>query len=101
VEGRFRRFDGEFRWFLFRGSPLRDRFGESREVVRNKYDLEERKRAEDALRKKRGTVAIRLENSAIGVVLTDLFGRFLATNHVFQAMVGYTEGSFALLIFWT
>ena len=27
VEGRFRRFDGEFRWFLFRGSPLRDRSG--------------------------------------------------------------------------
>ncbi len=22
VEGRFRRWDGEFRWFLFRGSPL-------------------------------------------------------------------------------
>jgi PAS domain S-box-containing protein len=31
------------------------------------------------------------ENSAIGVALTDLNGRFLATNHVFQAMVGYTE----------
>ena len=27
VEGRFRRFDGEFRWFLFRGSPLHDRSG--------------------------------------------------------------------------
>ena len=27
VEGRFRRFDGDFRWFLFRGSPLRDRSG--------------------------------------------------------------------------
>src|SRR5260370_32352304 len=27
VEGRFRRFAGEFRWFLFRGSPLRDRSG--------------------------------------------------------------------------
>jgi PAS domain S-box-containing protein len=27
VEGRFRRFDGEFRCFLFRGSPLRDRSG--------------------------------------------------------------------------
>ena len=24
VEGRFHRFDGEFRWFLFGGSPLRD-----------------------------------------------------------------------------
>jgi PAS domain S-box-containing protein len=30
VEGRFRRFDGEFRWFLFRGSPMRDRSGKSR-----------------------------------------------------------------------
>jgi PAS domain S-box-containing protein len=30
VEGRFRRFDGEFRWFLFRGSPLRDHRGRSR-----------------------------------------------------------------------
>ena len=27
VEDRFRRCDGEFRWFLFRGSPLRDRSG--------------------------------------------------------------------------
>src|SRR5258707_13799085 len=27
VEGRFRRFDGEFRWFLFRASALRDRLG--------------------------------------------------------------------------
>ena len=27
VEGRFRRFDGEFRWFLFRGSPLHERSG--------------------------------------------------------------------------
>ena len=27
VEGRFRLFDGEFRWFLFRGSPLHDRSG--------------------------------------------------------------------------
>jgi PAS domain-containing protein len=27
VQDRFRRFDGEFRWFLFRGSPLRDRSG--------------------------------------------------------------------------
>ena len=27
VEGRLRRRDGEFRWFLFRGSPLRDQSG--------------------------------------------------------------------------
>jgi len=51
VEGRFRRFDGEFRWFLFRGSPLRDRSGKVAKWYGTNTDLEERKRAEDALRK--------------------------------------------------
>ena len=50
VEGRFRRFDGEFRWFLFRGSPLRDRSGKVAKWYGTNTDLEERKRAEDALR---------------------------------------------------
>src|ERR1700687_2959224 len=50
VEGRFRRFDGEFRWFLFRGSPLRDRSGKVSKWYGTNTDLEERKRAEDSLR---------------------------------------------------
>jgi PAS domain S-box-containing protein len=50
VEGRFRRFDGEFRWFLFRGSPLRDQSGNVAKWYGTNTDLEERKRAEDALR---------------------------------------------------
>src|SRR5271163_1583009 len=50
VEGRFRSFDGEFRWFLFRGSPLRDRSGKVAKWYGTNTDLEERKRAEDALR---------------------------------------------------
>src|SRR5467141_1638451 len=91
VEGRFRRFDGEFRWFLFRGSPLRDRSGKVAKWYGTNTDLEERKRGEDALRKSEERWRSVFKNSAIGVVLTDLFGRFLATNHVFQAMVGYTE----------
>jgi transcriptional regulator with PAS, ATPase and Fis domain len=50
VEGRFRRFDGKFRWFLFRGSPLRDRSGKVSKWYGTNIDLEERKRAENALR---------------------------------------------------
>src|SRR5882762_6430600 len=41
VEGRFRRFDGEFRWFLFRGSPLRDRSGKVAKWYGTNTDLEE------------------------------------------------------------
>src|ERR1700731_1792791 len=91
VEGRFRRFDGEFRWFLFRGSPLRDRSGKVAKWYGTNTDLEERQRAEDALRKSEERWRSVFENSAIGVALTDHNGRFLTANHVFQAMVGYTE----------
>jgi len=91
VEGRFRRFDGEFRWFLFRGSPLRDRSGKVAKWYGTNTDLEERKRADEALRKSEERWRSVFENSAIGVALTDLNGRFLATNQVFQTMVGYTE----------
>src|SRR5205809_4525578 len=36
---------------------------------------------------------------AIGVALTDLNGRFLATNHVYQTIVGYTEEELRALYF--
>ena len=91
VEGRFRRFDGIFRWFLFRGSPLRDQSGKVAKWYGTNTDLEERKRAEDALRKSEERWRSVFDNSAIGVALTDLNGRFLATNHVYQTIVGYTE----------
>ena len=99
VEGRFRRFDGEFRWFLFRGSPLRDRSGKVAKWYGTNTDLEDRKRAEDALRKSEERWRSVFENSAIGVALTDLNGRYLATNHVYQTIVGYTEEELRALRF--
>jgi PAS domain S-box-containing protein len=61
-------------------------------------DITERKKNEDALRAAHAQVLRSeerwrsvFENSAVGVALTDLNGRFLATNPVYQKMLGYTE----------
>jgi PAS domain S-box-containing protein len=50
LEARLRRFDGEYRWFLFRGVPLRDESGNIVKWYGSSTDIEDRKRAEGALR---------------------------------------------------
>ena len=58
-----------------------------------------RKRTEEALRKSEERWRSVFENSAIGVALTDLNGRFLATNPTYQKMLAYTEAEFQSLSF--
>jgi formate hydrogenlyase transcriptional activator len=50
IEARLRRADGEYRWFLFRASPFRDESGNIVKWFGTNTDIEDRKRAEDALR---------------------------------------------------
>src|ERR1700726_1167656 len=50
MEGRLRRHDGEYRWFLFRAEPLRDESGNIFKWYGSSTDIEDRKRAEQALR---------------------------------------------------
>src|SRR6267143_298737 len=50
TEGRLRRFDGEYRWLLFRASPLRNDSGRIVKWYGTNTDFEERKLAEEALR---------------------------------------------------
>ena len=50
AEGRLRRFDGEYRWFLFRTNPLLDDAGEVVKWFGVNIDIEDRKRAVEALR---------------------------------------------------
>src|SRR5882762_7815815 len=49
-EMRLRRADGEYRWFLVRTVPLRDERGKIVKWYGTSTDIEDRKRAEDALR---------------------------------------------------
>ena len=50
TEARMRRFDGEYRWFLFRANPLRDEAGNIVKWYGTNVDIEDRKRAGEALR---------------------------------------------------
>src|SRR5882724_9626487 len=50
LEARLRRFDGEYRWFLFQAEPLRDELGNIVKWYGSSTDIEDRKRAEEALR---------------------------------------------------
>jgi PAS domain S-box-containing protein len=98
-EARVRRADGEYCWWFIRNVPLRDETGKLLRWYGTAIDVEDRKRAEQALRKSEERWRSVFENSAIGVALTDLNGRFLATNHVYQTIVGYTEEELRALCF--
>jgi formate hydrogenlyase transcriptional activator len=99
LEHRIRRGDGEYRWFQLRGLPLRNAEG----LIVRWYvlltDIDDRKQAEDALYKSEERWRSVFENSAIGVALTDMRGRFLATNAAYQNMLGYTQEEIGELTF--
>src|SRR6266446_5624181 len=57
VEARMRRFDGEYRWFLLRASPLRDESGKIVKWYGTNTDIDDRKRAEEELQRSEAFLA--------------------------------------------
>jgi len=64
IEARLRRFDGEYRWFLFRATPSRDNDGMVAKWYGTNTDIEDRKRAEQAIsvQNKRLQLLLKLTN---------------------------------------
>jgi C4-dicarboxylate-specific signal transduction histidine kinase len=56
-EARVRRMDGDYRWLLIRNVPLRDELGNIVNWYGTAIDIEERKRAEEALREAQSDLA--------------------------------------------
>jgi PAS domain S-box-containing protein len=72
AEARLRRHDGEYRWFLFRASPLRDEKGNIVKWYGVNTDIEDRKQAEGELRQAHGRLAEAQRLSKTGSFVTDL-----------------------------
>jgi formate hydrogenlyase transcriptional activator len=87
AEARFRRFDGEYLWFLIRIDPLRDEQGNIVNWFGTNTDIEDRKRAEDRLR--RDEIELRQIIDAIYQLITVLGpdGKVLYAN---QLVLEYT-----------
>ena len=75
IEARLRRYDGEYRWFLFRIEPVRDNHGNIFKWYGANTDIEDRKRAEALLAAEKRT----LEMIANGASLADILERLCDT----------------------
>jgi formate hydrogenlyase transcriptional activator len=80
IELRYRRKDGQYRWFLNRYNPFRDEQGRLTRWYSTRTDIEDRKRAED--RTKNENVALREE-----VDKASMFEEIVGTSSALQAVL--------------
>ncbi|HVH88114.1 MAG TPA: sigma 54-interacting transcriptional regulator [Terriglobales bacterium] len=88
---RHRMANGEYRWFLCRGLPLRDEHGNVVGWFGSNTDIHERKVAEEALRTSEQRWRAVFENSSVGITLMDQTGHFMVSNAAFGHMLGYSS----------
>ena len=88
VEYRLRRHDGEYRWHLVQGLPLKDGGGRVVRWLGTCTDIEDRKRAEEALARD----ALVLANVRDAVVVTDLDGVVTYWNDGATRLFGWSAG---------
>lgn len=79
-EARLLRHDGEFRWFLFRLTPLKDERGHITRWYGTGTDIEDRKQAEEELRKE--NIVLREELGK-----TSMFEEVIGTSPVLQMVL--------------
>jgi PAS domain S-box-containing protein len=90
IEARLRRYDGVDRWFLFRGVPQYDDQGDLVKWYGQTTDIEDRKRAEEELKKQTAHLDELFELAPHAVVLVDSEVRVMRVNQEFTRMFGYT-----------
>ena len=94
IEWRVRRKDGQYRWFLVRYHPLRDEQGRILRWYASGTDIDDRKRAEEALRKSEQELRLLIETLPAMVWRTTAHGE---PDYINQRYADYLGRSLAEL----
>lgn len=84
------RRDGSRFWASVAIAPVRDPTGALLGFAKVARDLTEQRRAGEERREREELLRAVFDRTAVGIAITDLGGRFVQTNHVYEAMLGYT-----------
>jgi PAS domain S-box-containing protein len=95
IEARLCRFDGEYRWFLFRAEPLRDDSGDITRWYGANTDIEDRKRAHALLAAEKRTLEMIAEGARLADILENLCDTIdaQARNSISAVMLMDTDGT--------
>ena len=88
---------GGIGWHLWVDSAIRDDQGNVVEFQAVGRDVTERRRTMEELRQSEERWRLVFDNSSVGILVTDIEGRFFATNAVYERMLGYTKEELQLL----
>jgi PAS domain S-box-containing protein len=91
LEARLRRFDGEYRWFLFQAEPLRDEAGKIVKWYGSSTDIEDRKRAEEELRRSEAKLAEAQRVSQTGSFVWNISSGERFGSKEFFRILGYDQ----------
>ena len=87
-EMRLRRRDGEYRWFLVRTEPLRDEQGNIVTWYGVSTDIDDRKRAEQAVKASQQLLHTVLATLPVGVAVTDQAANVILVNPAWKRIWG-------------
>ena len=94
LEARLRRHDGQYRWFIFRADPLLDEQGQIEKWYGTNTDIDDRKRAEEALRKSQAELAHVSRLTTMGELTASIAHE---VNQPLTAVVNNANASISLL----
>jgi PAS domain S-box-containing protein len=94
LEARLRRYDGQYRWFIFRADPLVDDQGKILKWYGTNTDIDDRKRAEEALRQAQADLAHVSRVTTMGELTASIAHE---VNQPLTAVVNNANACFSLL----